>query len=115
MIRCIVAGGRDFNNYDLLKSKLDIILSSCNDIEIVSGGCTGADRLGELYASEHNIPVKVFSANWALGKAAGPIRNRQMAEYATHSVIFWDGRSRGSKNMIDLSREYNLKNRIIYY
>jgi hypothetical protein len=69
--------------------------------EFVSGGAAGVDRHGELWARRHGYRVRVFPADWkAHGKAAGPIRNRQMAEYATHLVAIWDGESRGTASMI---------------
>lgn len=68
--------------------------------EIVSGKALGIDLSGERYANKWNIPIKEFSADWKLyGKAAGPIRNREMAEYADALLLIWDGKSKGSKNM----------------
>jgi hypothetical protein len=69
--------------------------------EVVSGHAAGADRLGERWAKEHDIPVKLFLPNWEMyGKKAGPIRNAKMAEYGWYCMLFWDGKSRGSKNMM---------------
>jgi hypothetical protein len=69
--------------------------------EIVSGGAKGADTLGEQFAQTHNLPCKIFPADWKkYGRAAGPKRNAQMAEYANYGVALWDGKSRGTANMI---------------
>lgn len=115
-MRCIIAGGRDFDNYDLLQEKCDLIFANKKPDEIVSGCAKGADALGILYANSKNIFCKRFPALWlTYGNAAGPIRNRQMAEYATHLIAFWDGKSRGTKNMIDVAKEFNLPTRIIRY
>jgi hypothetical protein len=116
-MRLIVAGGRFFNDYTLMKRKLDIILSKVEEpIEIVSGKANGADTLGERYARQNGYPVKDFYAQWnTQGNRAGFLRNKDMAEYATHCVVFWDGESTGSKHMIDLSKEYNLPTRVIRY
>lgn len=85
-----------------------------NDIEIVSGTCKGADKLGEKYSSEYNLKLKYFPANWdKLGRGAGFIRNKQMAEYSTHLVAFWDYTSKGTKHMIDLAKKYQLNIRIV--
>lgn len=96
MIRLIVAGSRTFNDYDLLKTKLDFYLKNkdVTEIEIVSGTAKGADKLGELYAKANHINLKLMPADWALGKSAGYKRNEQMAKYASHCVVFWDGESR---------------------
>lgn len=112
MFKVIVAGSRTFNDYPQLKRKLDHILKDKDQIEIVSGKAEGADKLGEIYANEKGYPVKPFPANWNLGKIAGYLRNKEMAEYADACVVFWDGTSPGTKMMIDLAREYNLPLRI---
>lgn len=115
-MKIIVAGGRHFNNYQLLKLKLNAIISGVVGVEIVSGGAKGADALGERYAREHNIPLTIIHANWdKYGKAAGPKRNEVMANYADALVVFWDGNSRGTANMIQLAKQYNLPTRIIKY
>ncbi len=116
-MRLIVAGGRFFNDYTLMKRKLDIILSKVEEpIEIVSGKANGADTLGERYARENGYPVKDFYAQWGLyNKRAGYLRNKDMAEYATHCVCFWDGESKGTKHMIDLAKDCGLPTRIIKY
>lgn len=114
--RVIVAGSRTMQDYNFLATILGVALKNIadDDIEIVSGGAKGADKLGEQYAKSRGLGIKVFPANWDThGKAAGPIRNKQMAEYATHCITFWDGKSRGTKNMIDLANQHNLKLRII--
>ena len=117
-IKIISAGTRTFNNYELLKSKMDFYLSNCGNrtnIEIVSGGARGADSLGERYAKEKGFPVKEFFPDWSLGKKAGFLRNKEMSEYASHAVIFWDGVSRGSKLMIDLAQSNDLVVRVVRY
>lgn len=83
MFKLIIAGGRDFNNYDGMSKCLDRLLKNINDnIEIVCGMARGADRLGERYAKEHGYKVIYMPADWDLyGKSAGFKRNVQMAEY----------------------------------
>lgn len=116
MIKIIVAGGREFNNYNLVKEKLDYFIGNNNQVEIVSGKAKGADSLGEKYAKEKGLPVKEFPADWdQYGKKAGFIRNSQMAEYGTHLVAFWDGKSAGTKMMIGLAKDKGLKVRVVMY
>ena len=86
------------------------------EIEIVSGTANGADKLGEKFAKENGYPIKQFPADWDKnGKGAGYIRNAQMAEYADALIVFWDGKSKGTKHMIDLAKRANLKLKISYY
>lgn len=117
-IKVIVAGSRTFKNYELLRKKLDYYLQNYtrDEIEIVCGKAKGADTLGEKYAFIRGIPIKYFPANWdKYGKSAGYKRNAEMAKYATHCIIFWNGISKGSKHMADIARENNLHLKIITY
>lgn len=117
MFKVIVAGGRDFNNYEGLSNSLDYLFKNINDdIQVVCGMACGADRLGERYAKEHGYQVIYFPADWDLdGKSAGFKRNVKMAEYADALVAFWDGSSRGTKHMIDTAKEKGLDIRIKRY
>ena len=98
--RVIIAGGRDFNDYPLLKQKCDSFLGNKSkecQVIIVSGTARGADQLGERYAVEKGFPILRFPADWLqYGKAAGPIRNRQMTDNADALIAFWDGQSKGT-------------------
>lgn len=77
--------------------------------EIVHGGAVGIDAAAHA-ACEGHWPVKVFPADWKThGKAAGPIRNRQMADYADALIAVWDGKSRGTANMIEEAKKRGLK------
>lgn len=116
--RVIIAGCRDFADYELLKEKCDFYLQNKEkeDIVIVSGHASGADALGERYAQERGLQLETYPADWkAHGRAAGPIRNENMARVANALIAFWDGKSRGTKNMIETARKYNLKVAVVRY
>ena len=117
MTKIIIAGGRDFNDYDLLKKEVSgfiSILKPGTKIQIISGGAKGVDTLGERFAQENDLEVVLFPAEWKkYGRAAGPKRNAQMAEYATHLLSFWNGESKGTKSMITLARKKGLDVKII--
>lgn len=115
-MKVIIAGGREFYNYDLLELKCDKILSNVKDVEIVCGMAKGADQLGNIYASLKGFKVKKFPADWKnLGLKAGPIRNLEMANYADALIIFWDQKSSGSKDMIKQAKNKGLIIRVIKY
>lgn len=117
-IRLIIAGGRDFDNYHLLKHAVGGIMQRVGfkNTEIVSGTAKGADSLGEQFAKEFGILVKRFPADWDKhGKRAGYIRNEQMAQYATHCICFWDGKSKGTESMIELAKRNGLHTRVVRY
>lgn len=113
-MKIIIAGSRDFDNYALLKS----ICAPCllDNGEIVSGGARGADMLGEKLAKELGIKLHRFPADWnTKGKAAGFIRNVEMAKFADMLIAFWDEQSRGTRHMIDQMRILNKPFWIVYY
>jgi len=115
-MKIIIAGGRNFRDYDKLRESCDNILVNQKEVEIVSGTAVGADTLGERYAQEKGYEVKKFPAQWDLyGKSAGYKRNQQMAEYADGLIAFWDGKSKGTKHMIDIANKMGLKVRVIRY
>ena len=114
--RVIVAGGRDFFDYKLLKEKLDCLLSKKENVIIVSGMAKGADSLGERYAREHGLIISYYPALWNQnGNRAGFIRNEEMAKNAEACICFWDGTSTGTKHMIDTAKSMNLKLRVFGY
>lgn len=120
MERIIVCGTRNFNNSELLYSTLDNIITNGKATEIISGGCRGADKIGEEYAQTHKLTLKRFPADWEkYGRAAGPIRNRQMLDYALEEnaiiVAFWDGKSRGTLNMITTAKKQNATVYVVKY
>lgn len=103
VFRVIVAGSRHYADYSQLRGVCDNLLadkSRTHRIVIVSGGAQGADSLGEDYARERGYSLKRYSAQWdKYGRAAGPIRNAEMARNADALILFWNGKSSGSRNM----------------
>jgi hypothetical protein len=115
-MKVIIAGSRDFDDYELLRKYCDHVLQNQTEIEIVSGTARGADQLGERYAKERGYPVKQFPADWDKhGRSAGYIRNEKMAKYGDALIAFWNGNSKGTEHMINLAKQYNLKIRICNY
>lgn len=111
MLKIIIAGGRDFNDFNFLENKVSEVLKKLdsNEIEIVSGGAKGVDAMGEKYAQKNGYPIKIFPADWSkYGRGAGPVRNKEMAKYATHLIAFWNGESKGTKSMINLAKKNDL-------
>ena len=115
-MKLIIAGSRKLLNRRSIHEKF--IESTCYDFfeifptEIVSGNSGIADWSGEKFAWIQNLQIKKFPADWNKhGKAAGPIRNREMAEYSDALLLIWDGTSRGSANM---KKEMNKLDKPVY-
>lgn len=104
MKRLIIAGGRDKQLTTEEFRMLDELLPVD---EVVSGGATGVDTGGEIWARDWGIPVKRFPANWKkFGLMAGPLRNEEMAAYATHLAVFDGGK--GTADMLRKAKVYGL-------
>lgn len=131
-MKIAIVGGRDFNNYDLLKTEVSKLILDTSDVEIVSGGAKGADALAERFAKEFNYPIKIFKAEWDkidVGKVyikynkygkpynalAGFIRNRKLVEYSDVVIAFWDFSSHGTMNTLEIVRELNKRVIIVKY
>ena len=118
MYKVIVAGSRNFNDYNLMSKKLNYYFQNRNDIVIVSGTCYGADKLGEKYAKEHNLGLLQFPADWnKYGKSAGYRRNEQMHKFISQfenrgCVCFWDGSSKGTQHNFKLAEQFKTPLRI---
>ncbi len=117
--KLIVAGGRDFNNMELLTNSINYLAFNTYkelDISIVSGMARGADALGYSFAVSHNVKKYPFPADWnQYGKGAGFIRNKQMGDFADGLLLFWDGESKGSKHMLEYMRSLTKPVHIITY
>ena len=113
-MRVIIAGGRDFDDYALLKESCDNLIP--DDAIILSGGARGADRLGEQYAKERGLSIERHPADWdQYGRSAGMIRNREMAKAADSLVAFWDGKSKGTAHMIQTAEKMGLMVKVVRY
>lgn len=117
--RVVIAGCRIFYNYVTLKERCEYYLQNkmmTHNVIIVSGHASGADSLGEKFATDHNLQCESHPADWDKhGKAAGPIRNAEMAEVADALIAFWDGQSKGTKSIIDLAKRKGLKVAVVRY
>ena len=74
--------------------------------EIISGGARGVDTCARMYAETNGIPYREFRPDYLkYGRKAPIIRNNSIIEAADLVLAFWDGRSRGTKYMIDKCQE----------
>ena len=106
-MRTIIAGSRDLGYSDVL----DAIRECGWKITVVlSGTARGVDQHGELWADRNKIAIEDYPAAWSTwGKSAGYRRNEQMARNAQALLAVWDGKSPGTKHMIDIATRLGLK------
>lgn len=125
----IVCGSQGFNNFRIFERKFKRLTKSIEHPIIITGGATGADGIAEGFAKFRYIPYLVFPAAWrpkvlnedsTVDKAAGIKRNEKMAKFAAQNkpsfcIAFWDGRSKGTADMIARARKYKIPTRVILY
>lgn len=101
-MKVIIAGSRTIKEKDVVYDCINKAQMQIGTItEVVCGMALGVDQIGKTWAKERNIPVKEMHYLRQYGRAGGPIRNGLMAEYADTAIIIWDGKSSGTKNMIE--------------
>lgn len=127
MYNLIIAGGRDLHRFMSQQDVNTKLIEALTTLEITTthltiadGGATGGDAMGAEFAKQYHIPTKPFPAKWddlttepvkikvnRYGKEynvlAGFNRNTEMLNFGTHLIAFWDGKSKGTKDMIDKS------------
>jgi hypothetical protein len=105
-VRLLIAGSRTLypTNEQILAAMSELSGGAIRKPKmIISGTAKGVDRAGERFASDYDIYIEFFPADWDKhGKKAGYLRNIEMADYCTHAIVFWDGVSKGTASMIDL-------------
>lgn len=119
-MKLAIIGSRTFDNHELMNEEMSRYLDTgygefiCR--EIVSGGAAGADTLGAEFAKAYRLDLKVFLPDWDKhGKSAGFIRNKEIIDYCDEVLAFWDGKSKGTANSIELAAKAKKPTTIIYF
>lgn len=108
-MKVLVCGGRDFLDAKTVFDTLDSWHRARSITLVVHGDAKGADSLAKLWAISRDIPVKAYPANWELhGKAAGPVRNKQMLKEENPDVVLAFPGGRGTNNMVNLANFANV-------
>ena len=82
--------------------------------EIVSGGAKGVDTCAKEYALERGIQLTEFFPEYKKYKRSAPLkRNLQIIGYADEILAFWNGKSRGTKYVIEQCKKMNKKMTVI--
>ena len=123
-IKLIFAGSRNFTNtqvaVDVINYCEQINLLTTDQLEFVSGMAKGADTLGRKLAMANGLPCTDFPADWqdmsepcvvkrnargvVYNALAGMARNKQMGNYSDMAIVMWNGRSKGSLDMINFMK-----------
>jgi len=107
-MKTIIAGSRGITDYQLVAAAVDE--SGFDVTVVVSGGAKGVDGLGERWALEHGVPIVRVLPDWRrYGRGAGLVRNAEMVDGAEALVALWDGKSRGTANVVAVASRKGLR------
>lgn len=117
-MRVLICGDRNWDDVSLIDTQISRLLCQGKIHKIISGCARGADTLGETVAYKYGIPVERYPADWEkYGKAAGPIRNRQMLDEGEPSLVlaFHDNleASKGTRDMVGIASRAGIPVRIV--
>lgn len=114
-LRVVVCGGRAYADRRLLYVTLDRIHEQRGPIVLLAHGDSGsldrwgqvtggADKLAHVWATRRGIRVEPVPYKRALGRAGGPVRNREMLDlFSPQLVIAFPGKD-GTADMVRQAR-----------
>lgn len=106
-MKVIIAGSRSITDKDVVNQAIKD--SGFKITEILCGCAKGVDDLGRQYGEQSKILVTEYPPNWhKYGNAAGIMRNIVMAKKCDALIAVWDGKSRGTKHMIECIEKLKL-------
>jgi hypothetical protein len=124
MSKVLICGSRDYeitvdkmyrDLIDTINFLSEIAKETITVDKIISGGATGPDSVAIKMCERYNIPCIVNTPDWASwGRAAGPMRNKQMVDMADIVIAYWDGKSKGTESTIKFTEEENKLGMIFY-
>lgn len=110
-MRITIGGCRDYNNYSVFEKFVSECISEIEseNIIILSGHCSGVDAMAERYAMEKGYKLEIYPADWKkYGRAAGPKRNKEMVQDSNVVIAFWDGKSKGTKSLVEFAKKNDM-------
>jgi hypothetical protein len=111
-VKTIIAGSRSLADYATVETAVDDAQAKIGFVvtEVLSCGGAGVDTMAERWAREHDVPVRVFHADYGRdGADAEQVRNGKMVDEADALVAVWDGVSPGTADMIRQAASAGLK------
>lgn len=76
--------------------------------EILCCSNKGIDLCAKIYAIRNSIPYSIFLPDYTkYGNNANIVRNQIIAEYSDYAIVFWDGNSQETKEIINTFKSIN--------
>ena len=107
-MKVVICGARDWDDEEMIRARMKKLPG---DSVIITGGASGADTIADAIAKKFMFSRIVCNANWErYGRAAGPIRNREMLEMGPDLVIAFKGKkSKGTQNTITQAKKMGIE------
>lgn len=116
MQKVIIAGSREITDVEFIRHEMNNLWREIGPFEVVSGTARGVDRISARLAREAGITVHDYPADWdRFGRSAGYRRNEQMAQEADYALILWDGKSRGTRHMMEIMKKAGKPSDVVVY
>jgi len=111
-MKTIIAGSRHFRNITFVFNMIEACPWKIT--EVISGDANGVDWLGAYWGYLQGLKVRHFPAKWEyFGKAAGSKRNQVMIDHGDALVAIWDGKSTGTKDIIERAARHRITSYIV--
>jgi hypothetical protein len=118
--RVIFCGSRNWRSWHPILNAMLELATEHPDMVVIHGGARGADEMVDNYAHKLGLTVEAFPADWqGRGRAAGPIRNRQMLDAGVDEVVaFKDDfdyslKTGGTENMVKIATQAGIPTRVL--
>jgi hypothetical protein len=108
-MKLLVCGGREFDDEAAVGAALDALHGNHGLTHLIHGGAQGADAIASWWAAgTRDVQEVICPAKWDVnGRAAGPIRNRAMADLSPDLVLAFKG-GRGTENMVKTAEDLGI-------
>lgn len=85
-----------------------------NTVELIYGGAKGVDSCVKEFSKTHNIKFTEFLPDYSKYRRYAPLkRNLDIIHYANYVIAFWDGKSKGTKFVIENCKKLNKPIKVI--
>lgn len=116
MNKIVVIGSKDFNNYELLKRELRLMLSNVDNVQLLTSDLKGTNKLIAQYSIETNTNFLNYGIDWNRFKGRAPyIVNARMLKDAKALIVFTDGFCKVSQNAIDIANKNDIKVHVVHF
>lgn len=104
-MKVLVCGGRDYENEVYVWDTLTGMAT--RGWVLINGMCpTGVDKFAREWARKWKLPIEEYFPDWEKhGKAAGPIRNKQMLDEGKPDLVVAFPGGKGTANMVKQAKE----------